>query len=44
VTLGDGRVDAIAPPGMTHAIFCLIDENKVLQQNLWVKAGSEYAS
>ena len=31
VTLGDGRVDAIAPPGMAHAIFCLIDENNFLQ-------------
>ena len=30
VQLKEGRVEAIAPPGMTHAIFCLIDENNFL--------------
>lgn len=28
--LTDGRVEADAPPGMTHGIFCLIDENNFL--------------
>lgn len=29
-TLGDGLVTAIAPPGMTHGIFCLRDANGFL--------------
>lgn len=28
--LSTGRVEAEAPPGMTHGIFCLIDENNFL--------------
>jgi len=28
--LTDGRVEAIAPPGMTHGVFCLIDANNYL--------------
>jgi hypothetical protein len=28
--LSKGRVEAEAPPGMTHGIFCLIDENNFL--------------
>ncbi len=28
--LGDGIVTAVAPPGMTHGIFCLRDENNFL--------------
>jgi arylsulfatase A-like enzyme len=28
--LTDGRVEAVAPPGMTHAVFCLIDANNFL--------------
>ncbi len=30
VKLTEARVEAIAPPGMTHGIFCLIDENNFL--------------
>ncbi len=30
VKLTDGRVEAVAPPGMTHAVFCLIDANNFL--------------
>lgn len=30
VKLTDGRVEAIAPPGMTHGLFCLIDANNFL--------------
>lgn len=30
-TLLDGRVEADAPPGMTHGILCLIDENNFLR-------------
>ncbi|NIL97533.1 MAG: sulfatase-like hydrolase/transferase [Planctomycetales bacterium] len=30
VTVGDGMATAIAPPGMTHGIFCLRDENGFL--------------
>ena len=30
VKLTDGRVEAVAPPGMTHAVFCLIDTNNFL--------------
>ena len=29
-TLGDGVATAIAPPGMTHGVFCLRDENGFL--------------
>jgi arylsulfatase A-like enzyme len=28
--LKDGRVEAVAPPGMTHAVFCLVDANNFL--------------
>ena len=28
--LKKGRVEADAPPGMTHAVFCLVDENNFL--------------
>ncbi|MFT5239081.1 MAG: arylsulfatase A-like enzyme [Kiritimatiellia bacterium] len=28
--LQEGRVEAVAPPGMTHGIFCLVDENNFL--------------
>lgn len=28
--LKDGRVEAFAPPGMTHGVFCLIDSNNFL--------------
>ncbi len=30
VTVGDGFATAVAPPGMTHGIFCLRDENNFL--------------
>lgn len=30
VKLTNGRVEATAPPGMTHAVFCLVDENNFL--------------
>jgi arylsulfatase A-like enzyme len=30
VKLTDGRVEAVAPPGMTHAVFCLVDANNFL--------------
>ncbi len=29
-TVGDGVVTAVAPPGMTHGVFCLRDENNFL--------------
>ena len=32
-TVSDGVATAIAPPGMTHAIFCLRDENGFLVQS-----------
>ncbi len=32
-TVADGVATAIAPPGMTHAIFCLRDENGFLVQS-----------
>lgn len=34
--LGDGVATAIAPPGMTHGIFCLRDENNFLVRSKYV--------
>jgi len=35
-TLGDGIATAIAPPGMTHGVFYLRDENNYMVNSEWV--------
>ena len=35
-TVADGVATATAPPGMTHGIFCLRDENGFLLRSKWV--------
>ncbi|MCA9195026.1 MAG: sulfatase-like hydrolase/transferase [Planctomycetales bacterium] len=44
VELTSGRVEATAPPGMTHGLFCLLDENNFLIHSEVIPPMTEYSA
>ena len=40
--LSEGKIEATAPPGMTHGVFCLIDDNNFLIHSESIPVMTEY--